>query len=146
MSSMMAVGDTKPRPARRWRLALTYIVCLWIALSLRVRSFDAVRSPVLSVSLRRPILGSEAAAIQVLAEIDHVSRWVPVRFACLERSLTAVALVARRGWCIGWSYGIASYPMRAHAWVHHNGVPIGEDIDVSAYAVVQKREDSDRGN
>ena len=67
--------------------------------------------------------------------VDAVARRMPVRSKCLPRSLALWTMLQRAG--IGATLRIG---MRtdgsgeAHAWVEHDGCPIGEEVDPDAVA------------
>lgn len=75
--------------------------------------------------------GAEAMA----RTVDAVARRMPVRSKCLPRSLALWTMLQRAG--IGATLRIG---MRtdgsgeAHAWVEHDGCPIGEQVDPDAVA------------
>jgi hypothetical protein len=69
---------------------------------------------------------------------DHAVRSVrtaasilPFRIACLEESIATVLVLAwtRRG--ATWCHGVATDPIRLHAWVEVNGVPVAEPASTS---------------
>jgi hypothetical protein len=58
-----------------------------------------------------------AQATLILQAIRAASGAVPGRAACLETSIGAVALLALRGRAVDWHLGVATDPVRFHAWI-----------------------------
>ncbi|MGW2839774.1 lasso peptide biosynthesis B2 protein [Streptomyces sp. NPDC001493] len=81
---------------------------------------------------RRP-----ASTAQITAAVAAVRRagWLsPGRTACLEESVAVVLLLAARGLGVTWCHGVASDPVRLHAWVQTwDGEPIAEPDSTRAY-------------
>jgi Transglutaminase-like superfamily len=81
-----------------------------------------------------------ATAKQTTAAVNAVRRagWFsPGRTACLEESVAAVLLLAARRRSVRWCHGIASDPVRLHAWVQTmDGVDIAEPSSTRAYTPV----------
>lgn len=72
--------------------------------------------------------------MRVLHAVGAGAAWVPVRIACLERSLTAVVLLAARRRGITWRMGVRTPPLAVHAWLADaTGEPIGEPSTTAAY-------------
>lgn len=67
----------------------------------------------------------------------HAVRWtaqfVPARMACLEESVAAMVALSLAGRCANWRHGIASDPVRMHAWIEADGQPVGEPASTRAY-------------
>jgi hypothetical protein len=53
--------------------------------------------------------------------------------ACLEESVAAMVALSLAGRRADWRHGIASDPVRMHAWIEAAGQPVGEPASVSAY-------------
>ncbi|WP_221522121.1 lasso peptide biosynthesis B2 protein [Kitasatospora kifunensis] len=83
-------------------------------------------------SCRRPASPGEATAA-VLA-VRRAGWHSPVRTACLEESAAAVLLLASRRLSVTWCHGVASDPVRLHAWVQtEDGTPAAEPPSTLAY-------------
>ncbi|WP_184728790.1 lasso peptide biosynthesis B2 protein [Saccharopolyspora phatthalungensis] len=88
---------------------------------------------------RRLATAREAEAM--LRAIDEGAAWLPMRVACLERSLAAVLLAA--GWrrAITWCYGVrARPPLTMHAWISTPTGPVGErEEHIAARRIAPRR-------
>lgn len=110
-------------------------VGLIVRLALRTARFNHVVAAVrwLAGTTRRDATPEQV--MRVLHVVDAGASWVPVRIACLERSLTAVVLLAagRRG--VTWQIGVRTPPLTVHAWLVDatTGDPIGEPSTTAAY-------------
>lgn len=69
----------------------------------------------------------------MLDAIDLAASWIPVRVACLERSLAALALCGLHRRSVRWCMGVRTPPFAAHAWIEVAGTPVGELVAVSSY-------------
>lgn len=109
-------------------------VALIIRIALRVVPFDRVTSVVRWVAGRTRREATPDEVRRVLLAVDSGAAWVPVRIACLERSLTAVVLLAARRRGVTWQMGVRTPPLAAHAWLANvAGEPIDEPSTTAAY-------------
>lgn len=80
--------------------------------------------------------GTAASADEAEAALRAV-RWtaqfVPARMACLEESVAASVALALAGRHADWRHGIASDPVRMHAWIEARGRAVGEPAETSCY-------------
>ena len=75
--------------------------------------------------------GAEAMA----RTVDAVARRMPVRSKCLPRSLALWTMLQRAGIDATLRIGMRTDGSgEAHAWVEHDGCPIGEKVDPAALA------------
>ena len=75
--------------------------------------------------------GAEAMA----RTVDAVARRLPVRSKCLPRSLALWTMLQRAGIDATLRIGMRTDgSSEAHAWVEHDGCPIGEQVDPDALA------------
>ncbi|MGH3625653.1 MAG: lasso peptide biosynthesis B2 protein [Sciscionella sp.] len=122
-----------PRPGIA-TTATAAFVALLIRLAVRTARFDRVTATVrwLASMTRREATTDEV--LRVLCAVDAGAAWVPVRIACLERSLTALVLLAARRSGVTWQMGVRTPPLAAHAWlIDPHGEPIGEPSTIAAY-------------
>jgi hypothetical protein len=119
----------------RWRLAavpavvLTMVVRTCGARSSRFRRL--VRLACAGRSL--PPAANDQARYAVRA-VRWTARAVPARWACLEESVAASALLAMSGRRAEWRHGVATDPVRMHAWiVDRRGRPVEEPSDTALY-------------
>ncbi|WP_285731981.1 lasso peptide biosynthesis B2 protein [Nocardiopsis sp. ATB16-24] len=72
-----------------------------------------------------------------VAAVHATSAFLPGRWACLEQSVAAAFLLALAGRRAEWCHGVASDPVRLHAWiVDPDGRPVGEGPDINAFTPV----------
>ncbi|MGH3901813.1 MAG: lasso peptide biosynthesis B2 protein [Pseudonocardiaceae bacterium] len=88
----------------------------------------------LAGTTRRPAGRAEVAA--ALDIVDAGATWLPVRVACLERSVAAVLLLAARRRGATWQVGARTPPLALHAWLADADGPIGEPACTSSYQPV----------
>lgn len=125
---------TARRPRPGIATASAALIGLMVRLTVRAARFDHVTAAVrwLVSTTRRDATRDEV--LRVLRAVDAGAVWVPVRIACLERSLTAVVLLAARRSGVTWQMGVRTPPLAAHAWlVDPRGEPIGEASTTAAY-------------
>ncbi|MFI6286733.1 lasso peptide biosynthesis B2 protein [Streptomyces sp. NPDC051018] len=121
----------------RWRLAALPAVLLTAAVRVCGPRGGRFRRLVRLACCGRPF--TPATGRQVHYAVRAV-RWaslaMPTRWACLEQSAAAVVLlciVGRRG---EWRHGVATDPIRLHAWlVDRSGSPVEEPPDTLLYTV-----------
>jgi hypothetical protein len=84
-------------------------------------------------------LASDQQARHAVRAIRHAARLIPARVACLEESVAATVLLAAAGKRTRWCHGIATDPVRLHAWVAgRNGDPIEEPSSTARYTVINE--------
>lgn len=131
--SMQMATVRRPRPAI-FTTASAAFTALIVRVAVRVARFDHVTTAArwLASTTRRDATHEEV--LRVLRAVDAGATWVPLRIACLERSLTAVVLLAVRRCGVTWHMGIRTPPLAAHAWlVDAEGELIGEPATTAAY-------------
>ncbi|MEU3601027.1 lasso peptide biosynthesis B2 protein [Streptomyces sp. NPDC006798] len=107
-----------PRPPWRWALAAAVLLLCTLA----VRQFGSrgtrfgrlVRLAEAGRNLPPPPRDQAALAVR---SVRWAARVLPARVACLEESTTASLLLACRGRGGVWRHGIATDPIRLHAWI-----------------------------
>lgn len=122
-------------PQPRWLLRATVALVITLATrhaGPRRRAFGRITILAhLATRARR-----EANREDVLAAL-HAVRWVarcvPARVACLESSVAGTVAVALSGRRAHWVHGIAGDPVRMHAWVEADGLPVGEPPSTNCY-------------
>lgn len=92
----------------------------------------------LSASFARTV--RPATPDQATSAVDAIrcAGWYsPGRTACLEESVAAVLLLGARRLSVRWCHGIASDPIRLHAWVQTmDGADVAEPSSTRAYTPV----------
>ncbi len=122
-----------PVSVSRCRCALAWVITAAAAAALRSVRFHRIER--LARALVRPTRRC-AGVVEIeimLAAIDRAGGWLPVRVACLERSLAVVLWcgLLRRSVC--WRIGVRSPPFATHAWVEAAGRPVGELVSIDSY-------------
>ncbi|GAB2500715.1 hypothetical protein GCM10026982_29270 [Nocardiopsis aegyptia] len=87
----------------------------------------------LALGPRRQYRTDVAEAGNAVRAVRGVGRVLPLRVACLEEA-TASALALRwTGYRALWRHGVATDPVRLHAWIEVDGHPVGESDDITDY-------------
>jgi hypothetical protein len=122
-------------PPAAWAArALAAIAVTLIARSAgaRRRAFARMARLARTASLRRSAAAPHEAEAALWA-VRWTAQFVPARIACLEESVAAMVALALAGRQADWRHGIASDPVRMHAWIEAGGHPVGEPPSTSAY-------------
>ncbi|MFI1885015.1 lasso peptide biosynthesis B2 protein [Streptomyces jumonjinensis] len=87
-----------------------------------------------------PPASSEYATL-VVRSVRWAARALPARIACLEESTAAALLLAAGGRGRAWRHGIATDPIRLHAWIcDMHGRPIEEPVQTGHYTPINEPE------
>lgn len=66
--------------------------------------------------------------------VRSAARLAPMRWACMEESTAAALLLAFAGRRAEWRHGVATDPVRLHAWIADpEGAPVEEPADTALY-------------
>ncbi|MFF2846901.1 lasso peptide biosynthesis B2 protein [Streptomyces sp. NPDC058001] len=77
---------------------------------------------------------SDTQTLLAVRAVRLVSAVVPARWACLEQSTAAAVLLALAGRRGEWRHGVATDPVRLHAWMAGRaGHPVAEPADTAHY-------------
>lgn len=123
-----------PVPPRWWYLPATVAIFATLILrgsGRRRRRFARLVSAATGVHGRRP--ADERTARHAVHAVRRVALLVPARWACLEESTAAVLTLAVAGYRVHWRHGIATDPVRMHAWIEADKNPIDEPPDIIHY-------------
>ncbi|MGH3904348.1 MAG: lasso peptide biosynthesis B2 protein, partial [Pseudonocardiaceae bacterium] len=130
------VPATLPAPAPvplHWRLSAIPAVIL----TLTVRTVGArhgrfARLVRLACCGRALPPATERQARHAVRAVRWASHVLPTRWACLEQSTAAAVLLAAAGRRAEWRHGVATDPVRLHAWIaDHTGAPVEEPADTA---------------
>jgi hypothetical protein len=130
----MPMATAPARPPWSAAALMGAVVALIVRIAVCCLPFRSVASAtrVVARTTTRPAVHEEIVA--ALTAVDAGARLLPVRVACLERSLTAVVLLAARRRGVQWCVGVRTPPLAAHAWLLDNeGQPVGEPSTTAAY-------------
>ncbi|MFZ4236537.1 lasso peptide biosynthesis B2 protein [Streptomyces murinus] len=130
-----AVLPSSVRVSLRWRVgavsALLVTMAAWAPGHHDKRFSRLVRLACSGRAL--PPATTEQARYAVCA-VRWISRLVPARWACLEQSTAAAVLLAMAGRRAEWRHGVATDPVRLHAWIADaEGNPVEEPQDTALY-------------
>lgn len=90
-------------------------------------------------------LAADQQTRHAMRAVRHAARLIPARVACLEESVAATVLLAVAGKRAKWCHGIATDPVRLHAWISGcNGNTIEEPSSTARYRVINQPMDQER--
>lgn len=117
-----------PRVPARYRIAAA--VALPVSLTV-MRAGPRPARMGRMVHLVRALRGGGRTATHSEAEnavhaVRRLGLFSPVRVACLEESVAVVVALALLGTRVCWNHGVITDPIRLHAWVEAEGVPVAE--------------------
>lgn len=124
-----------PRPGLRWLPRAAVAVGLTLAvrgIGPRQRAFPRLVGLARAATGHRPFARRREAENAVRA-VRWVARCVPARVACLEESIATLITLALSGHRADWCHGIATDPIRMHAWIEINGQPIDESASTGSH-------------
>lgn len=126
-----------PVPAR-WRAAAIPAVLITSAVRMIGPSSGRFSRLVwLSCCGRRLPPATHGQALYAVRAVRWASRWLPARWACLEQSAAAAVLLAGIGHRAEWRHGVATDPVRLHAWIaDQEGRPVEEPAETSLYTPI----------
>lgn len=121
-----------------WRLlCVPVFAVIAAALLLGPRSGRLGRLLTLACLGRRLPPASTGRVHRALGAVRSVSSCLPGRWACLEQSVATSLLLALTGTRAEWRHGLATDPVRLHAWItDSDGRPVGEGPDIDAYTPI----------
>ncbi|MGX1794620.1 lasso peptide biosynthesis B2 protein [Streptomyces albidoflavus] len=134
-SELDAVLTLAPPAPRRWKAAALLATAATATVLLCGR-----RHRRLAWLARLAAIGHRLAAADP-GQATHAvraARWagrlLPARWACLEESVTAAVALAVAGRGAHWHHGVATDPVRLHAWIASpDGNPVEEPPSTGAY-------------
>ncbi|MBH5337768.1 lasso peptide biosynthesis B2 protein [Streptomyces pactum] len=130
--------ETPAPPPWPWRLAATALLLTTLAARHlgreRTRFGRLVRLAEAGRSLPPPTREHASLAVR---SVRWVARAFPARVACLEESTTAALLLAVGGRGGAWRHGIATDPIRMHAWIcDSHDQPVEEPVQTGDYSPI----------
>ncbi|MGH3854241.1 MAG: lasso peptide biosynthesis B2 protein [Pseudonocardiaceae bacterium] len=132
MTTLMAVEPCAGKiPVRR--RAMAWAVVASVTLALRALRFQRIEQLARLLNRQARQEATVHEVTDLLEAINQTSPWLPVRVACLERSLAVVLWCGLRRRSIRWRLGVRTPPFTAHAWVEIAGHPVGELGPVQSY-------------
>lgn len=130
-------GLPPSRPLPRGHLVLAAAALVVVLLVRRVgrrrRSFARMIVLLRAVTRLPGRCVPRQAVEQVLHCVRRMAYVLPWRIACLEESVAAMLVLAVIGQSAVWCHGVATDPVRLHAWLTVNGVPVAEPASTARY-------------
>jgi hypothetical protein len=140
-AALPAIGNA-PWP---WRLAALPIVLLVLLARQSGRKHRFARLVRLTQLGAQQPWATDLQARHAVRAVRHVARYIPARIACLEESMAAKLLLAAIGKRATWCHGIATDPVRLHAWIAgSDGDPIDEPPSTHRYTMINHKREGDR--
>lgn len=139
--------DVRPKPMETIVTAAALAAVLLLKASgtreRTMRRLTTLLSGVALLPIRRATVGEAERGVLL---VRRMGRWFPGRVACLEESVAATVALALIGRSVTWCHGVASDPVRLHAWVKAQvGVPAAEPTSTGRYTILRTiPEDPDR--
>jgi hypothetical protein len=125
-----------PRGPLRWyvlgALALLVVLSSELRGGLRSRRSAFARTRRL---VRRTEAGTNdhATATQVAHAVRKAGRLLPLRVACWEEAAATTIALRWAGYRAAFRHGVATDPVRLHAWIDVGGQPVAESDDIADY-------------
>ncbi|MFJ6620949.1 lasso peptide biosynthesis B2 protein [Kitasatospora sp. NPDC091335] len=134
-------------PPLAWRLAAAAVLAATLAVRTAGRpgsKFGRLRHLAeLGGDLPLPTTAHARLAIR---SVRWAARAFPARVACLEESTAASLLLALGGRGGAWRHGVATDPIRLHAWICDvHGLPVEEPEHTGDYTPINAPTDLERG-
>lgn len=128
-----------------WRLAALPLVVLVLLVRQSGRKHRFARLVRLTELGARHPSATDLQARHAVRAVRHAARYLPARIACLEESVAAKLLLAVAGKRATWCHGIATDPVRLHAWIAgRDGDPIDEPPSTHRYTMINHKREGDR--
>ncbi|WP_435243356.1 lasso peptide biosynthesis B2 protein [Streptomyces cucumeris] len=132
--------ETPAAPSWPWRIAAMGLLVSTLAVlrlgSARTRFGRLVRLAQVGRSLPPPSREHASLAVRSIRWAAHA---VPARVACLEESTAAALLLAVGGRGGAWRHGVATDPIRMHAWIcDRHDQPVEEPAQTYAYSPINE--------
>ncbi len=130
--------DLPAPPPWSWRIAATVLLtgtltARWLG-PRRTRFGRLVRLAEAGSALPPPTRAHASLAVR---SVRWAARLFPARVACLEESTAAALLLAAGGRGGAWRHGVATDPIRMHAWICDvHGQPIEEPAQTGDYSPI----------
>ncbi|MGH3978675.1 MAG: lasso peptide biosynthesis B2 protein [Pseudonocardiaceae bacterium] len=140
------LAPAQPLPWGHLVLAVpTLVAVLLVRHAGRRRRSFARMIALLRAATRRPCRHASPQAVdQALHCVRHMANFLPCRIACLEESIAAMLVLAATGQSAIWCHGVATDPIRLHAWLTVNGVAVGEPASIARYTPLLQVPDASR--
>lgn len=129
--SPAALGPPVPAPARWYVLGAAALLAVLVnGIGNRRQRFARTRR---LVGRSGHGAGDFAAAEQAVHGVRRVGRLLPLRVACWEEAAATVVALRWAGYRAAFCHGVATDPVRLHAWIEVGGRPVAESDDITDY-------------
>ncbi|MFH9093559.1 lasso peptide biosynthesis B2 protein [Streptomyces albidoflavus] len=134
-SELDAVLTLAPPAPRRWKAAALLATAATATVLLCGRRHRRLaRLARLAAIGHRLAAADPGQATHAVRAARWAGRLLPARWACLEESVTAAVALAVAGRGAHWHHGVATDPVRLHAWIASpDGNPVEEPPSTGAY-------------
>ena len=121
-----------PRVSLRWYAlgAFALFVVLGAGLGSRERAFTRTGHLARVASAG---IANHAATVEAAYAVRKLGRLLPLRVACWEEAVSTVVALRWAGFRVDFRHGVATDPVRLHAWVEVGGRPVAEEEDIIDY-------------
>jgi hypothetical protein len=123
-----------------WHWCLLGLTCLLVTLAVREVGPHATRFArmVRLAEVGRALRAADTAvARRAVCSVRWAAHGIPARVACLEESTAASLVLACTGRGGAWHHGVATDPVRLHAWIcDDQGQPVEEPTHTCTYTVL----------
>ncbi|MEV2275792.1 lasso peptide biosynthesis B2 protein [Nocardiopsis sp. NPDC049922] len=114
-----------------------------LATVLAIRGLGSARTRfarIRKLVLRPPQRGMSDASGSgnAILAVRGLGRLLPLRVACLEESAASALALRWAGYRVAWRHGVATDPVRLHAWIEVDGQPVGESDDITDYTAFEE--------
>lgn len=129
-----------PPISRRWRIrgALALLATLAVREAGRPGRCFARVLALLRFAARYGRPASVEQALSALNGVRHAARFFPARIACLEESVAAMLALTLAGYRATWCHGVATDPLRLHAWIEADGKRAGEPASTELFTPIMR--------
>lgn len=141
-AGLAAIEGVHPAPAQAVASAAALAAVLLVkTVGARERAMRRLTTLLTCIGLLPLRMATVDEAEQGVLHIRRMGRWFPGCVACLEESVAATVALALLGRSVTWCHGVASDPVRLHAWVQvrsgDTGVAAAEPESTSRYTILR---------
>lgn len=121
-----------PRAPLRWYVlgSLALLVVLGGGLGSRRSAFVRTRG---LVQRTKTGTADHATAVRAAHAVRRTGRLLPLRVACWEEAAATTLALRWAGHRTAFRHGVATDPVRLHAWIEVGGRPVAESDDITDY-------------
>lgn len=121
-----------PRAPLRWYVLGFLALLVVLGGGLRSRQSAFVRTRRL-VQRTKAGTADHATAVRAADAVRRMGRLLPLRVACWEEAAATTLVLRWAGHRAAFRHGVATDPVRLHAWIEVGGRPVAESEDITDY-------------